>query len=444
VTTAIRKHLRDFLAIVVLLVIALAVVGYILSNQRVTVPAWVPVVGQDFYEVEAEFTTAQAVTPGQGQTVQIAGVDIGQISKVELEDGKGVVTLRIEPEHDRVYRDATALLRPKTGLKDMVVELVPGTPEAGRLDEGERIPVGQTLPDVNLDEILASLDDDTRQYVQLLVSGAAEGLRGNGRRLASALRRFEPVNRDLLEINGELTTRRQSIRRVMHNLSLLTEELGSKDDQLARFVETSNQFFEALAAEDDSLRAALAELPGALTETERALGKTRVLASELGPTLQGLRPAARALGPALRRTQPFLRASTPVIRDQLRPFARDAQAPVAALRPALNDLAATTPKLSTSFKVVNALLNTLAYNPPGPDDEGYLFWLAWANHLAPALFGAQDAHGPIRRGVVVSSCNSFSVLANLARVNAQLGTLVGLLNAPDLQEICPTTSQGAG
>ena len=29
----------------------------------------------------------------------------------------------LEPEHARVYRDATVLLRPKTGLKDMFVEL---------------------------------------------------------------------------------------------------------------------------------------------------------------------------------------------------------------------------------------------------------------------------------------------------------------------------------
>ena len=32
----------------------------------------------------AEFTTAQSVTPGQGQTVNIAGVPVGELSKVEL------------------------------------------------------------------------------------------------------------------------------------------------------------------------------------------------------------------------------------------------------------------------------------------------------------------------------------------------------------------------
>ena len=72
----------------------------------------------------------------------------------------------MEPRYGRVYKDATVLLRPKTGLKDMVAELEPGTPGAGRLKDGGVIPVSQTLPDVNLDEILASLDADTRDYLR--------------------------------------------------------------------------------------------------------------------------------------------------------------------------------------------------------------------------------------------------------------------------------------
>ena len=41
-STAIRKHLRDFAAIVGLLVIALIVAVIILDNQRLSLPAGVP------------------------------------------------------------------------------------------------------------------------------------------------------------------------------------------------------------------------------------------------------------------------------------------------------------------------------------------------------------------------------------------------------------------
>src|SRR5215217_7739849 len=273
-----------------------------------------------------------------------------------------VITLRMEPRYGRVYKDATVLLRPKTGLKDMVAELEPGTPRAGRIKEGGVIPVGQTLPDVNLDEILAALDTDTRDYLTVLVGAGAEGLRGNGRRLAKAIRRFEPSARYGRKVFGSLAQRRQNIKRVIHNLSLIMDELGAKDDQVAEFVENSNAVFATLARQDANLRATLTELPSALSETQRGLGKAKTLADELGPTLQALRPGARALGPTLRQVRPFVRETTPVIRDEIRPFVRASRPTVRELRPALRDLAAAAPDLRRTFSVVNYLLDELAYN----------------------------------------------------------------------------------
>jgi phospholipid/cholesterol/gamma-HCH transport system substrate-binding protein len=162
VRTAIRKHLPDVLAILGLLIVAVAVSTVILGKQRLHLPGWVPVVGQEFFALNAEMSTAQAVTPGQGQTVNIAGVQVGEITSVRLQDGKAIVGMQVEPKYDRIYKNASILLRPKTGLKDMVAELTPGSEDAGRLPEGGTIPISQTLPDVNLDEILASLDTDTR------------------------------------------------------------------------------------------------------------------------------------------------------------------------------------------------------------------------------------------------------------------------------------------
>jgi phospholipid/cholesterol/gamma-HCH transport system substrate-binding protein len=439
--TAIRKHLKDAVAILVLLAVALAVALVILANQRLSLPAGVPVLGRDTVEVEAELTTAQAVTPGQGQTVNIAGVEVGEISSVELEDGRAVVGMQIDRDHTPLYRDATILLRPKTGLKDMVAELNPGTPEAGELAEGERIPASQTLPDVNLDEILAELDADTRDYLKLLLGDGANGLRGNGRALARAIRRFEPTARYARQVNRQLARRRENLARVIHNFSLLTEELGGRDAQLAEFVESSNAVFSALANQDANIRATLQELPSTLDVTQETLGKVDVLASVLGPTLEDLRPAARALGPAQRELQPFLTTTTPIIRDELRPFTRAALPTVRELRPALSDLAAATPNLTRAFQVVNALFNTLAYNPPGNTSEGYLFWLSWLNHVGASLFATADAHGPIRHGVVILGCNTARLLETLAQANPQLGTLIDLLNGPTSEEICP---QGIG
>src|SRR3712207_975016 len=115
----IREHLKDFVAVLVLLVAGLAVTGYILSQQQQPYPSWIPILGDDRFELKAELETAQAVTPGQGQTVNIAGVKAGDISEVELEGGNAVVTMLIEEEYaPLIHEDATVLLRPRTGLQD--------------------------------------------------------------------------------------------------------------------------------------------------------------------------------------------------------------------------------------------------------------------------------------------------------------------------------------
>ena len=132
-----------------------------------------------------------------------------------------------------------------------------------------------------------------------------------------------------------------------------------------------------------------------------------------------------------------------MIQKQLRPFARDALPTVKVLRPAARDLAALTPHFTSVLRTANYLLNTLAYNPPG-DDEGYLFWTSWLNHIGPTVFSTQDAHGPIRRGALFFSCSGLGLLDTLKTVNPQLGTIIGLTNAPTRNDVCASSSQANG
>jgi phospholipid/cholesterol/gamma-HCH transport system substrate-binding protein len=442
VRTAIRKHRADFIAIIGLMLVSALVGSYILTKQRFTLPGWVPVIGTSFYTVNAEFSTAQSITPGQGQTVNIAGVKVGEIKKVDLVDGRARLKLQLDQKYEkRVRTNATMLLRPKTGLNDMIVELVPGTRSAPAVPDGGTIVADRSQPNVNLDEVLASLDADTRDYLKLLINGAGEGLRGQSKNLSAALKRFEPTGRSLAKVNGLLSTRRNNLRRVVHNFQALSTELSRRDAQLTRFVSSSNGVFEGFAAQEANLRETIRLLPGALTATRVALEKSDALARDLGPALRDLTPGSRALGPSLRATQPFLEKTTPIIQNQLRPFARAALPTLKPLRPAAADLAAQTPDLTSTFEVVNQLFNTLAYNPPGAKEEGYLFWVAWANHNANAIFSLADAHGPIRRGSVLASCSTLGLLPSVAQNSPQLGTLISLLGAPLSSSACPKSSQ---
>jgi phospholipid/cholesterol/gamma-HCH transport system substrate-binding protein len=437
---AIQKHVWDFVAIVGLALISLLVAAYVLSHQRFYLPAWVPAIGSDFVDYNAEFSTAQAVVAGQGQTIQVAGVSIGEIGKVSLKDGKAVVQMKIRKKYTPIYRDATALLRPKTGLNDMVVSLDPGNASAGAIPENGTLPVAQTQPAVQFEEFLQGFDADTRDYLQLLIGGAGEGLNGNAAELSATLKRFDPTARYLKRINAQLAKRDKAIARSIHNFKELSEALGDKDAQLARFVDSSNKVFQSFANEQDSLKETLRLLPNALKQTDSALQKSSALSATVGPTLTDLMPTAVGLAPALKGFQSFAKATTPTFKDQLRPFVPVAKPTVKALKPAASDLAASLPGLTDSLDVLNSLFNGIAYNPSGKE-EGYLYWLGWANHLGAAIFSAADAHGPVRRGQLFSSCSSLQVFDRIGKANPVLGMLSALLNAPKPETAC--AGQGA-
>jgi phospholipid/cholesterol/gamma-HCH transport system substrate-binding protein len=436
VKSAIRKHLRDFIAIVVLVLVAGFVGLYVLAHQRTTLPGWVPVFGREVFVLKGEFATAQAITPGQGQTVDIAGVEVGQITKVDLVNGRAIVTMELDPKYEhRVHPNATMLLRPKTGLKDMIVELNPGTTSGGPpVREGYTVPVANTLPDVNLDEILAVLDGDTRTYLQMLLNGAATGLENNGGNLAQVFRRFEPTARDTAKFTKLLAQRRQYIRHSIHNFGVFTNALASRDQQLATFVDSSNEVFQHFANQDANLQRTIALLPSALRDTNRALGQAKAFADQAGPALNALRPGARALGPSLVATRPFLLQTTPIIKNQLRPFTRVATPVVKELAPAAAEFADATPNLTTTFQVLNELLNGLAYNPPGKS-EGYLFYLTWLNHISNSVFSGQDANGPVRRNILTISCDQLAGLNSVTRspspIYAPVRLLAQLVNGPN-------------
>jgi phospholipid/cholesterol/gamma-HCH transport system substrate-binding protein len=426
----VRRYRSAFLAVVTIVVIAAASAGYILDHERLTLPTWFPVLGHEHFTLKGEFITAQATTPGQGQSVTIAGAKIGEISSVELHEGRAVVSMSLNPTYARyIYHDATMLLRPKTQLQDITVEVDPGTPAAGRLASGATIPISQTSPNVNLDEFLSSLDADTRNYIQLLLAGAAQGLNGNSRNLSAAFKRFSPFARDIAELGHELAARHTYIARGLHNFRLLIEALGSKDKALAELVDSANASLGAFAQQDRAVQSTLHQLPGVLHETKQGLAKLGAAARVAGPALTALHPFAVALGPALEQTQPFLRKTTPIFKNEIRPFAREIEPIVSEIQPNLKEIAAAFPNVITTISVLNEFLNELAYNP-GPNQAGFLFYLDWFNHNANSLFASADANGPIGHGLIYFACQQLFTLPGAEEVNPTAKAVISLIRPP--------------
>jgi phospholipid/cholesterol/gamma-HCH transport system substrate-binding protein len=454
--TAIRKHIGDFLALMVLLVIAIGVGGYILANQE-SRPR-VPFLEDKPYKIDVAFTDAQAVLPGQGQSVRVAGVKVGLIGQVRLHEGQAVVTLDLDRKYVKdldLRTDTTALLRPRTGLKDMFVELEPGT-SGDKLGEGDTIPVTNTAPDVDPDEFLSALDSDTRSYLRLLIDGAGKGLKGNGDDLREVFRRLGPTQRSLEKVTGAIADRRVQMRRLITNYGSLLDTLSKKDTQLVRLVDESNAVFQAFAAEERNISASVSRLPGTLRTTSDTLGKLQTYSPVLRSSLESLRPAFRQLDVANREVLPFVREAEPITRTQIRPFVRVARPYTRDLRPAAVNLAAATPDLAASFHQLNRFFNIGANNPGGRDpvtgnetqdrnrDEGYLFWLGWVSQNTVSLFSTSDATGPFRRALAGFSCTG---IRETLSAQPAAGGIIGLTNALVTPGLCggdATNESGPG
>lgn len=441
---AIKKHWVDFLAIAGLAILGTAIGIYILGQQNLRFP----LVQETPKQIKIELSNAQAVQPGQGQTVRVAGVEVGRIADVELEEGIAVVTLDIEHDYENLIReDASALLRPKTALKDMFVEVDPGRGKA--VPEGGRISVANSLPDIDPDEVYAALDADTRPYLKLLVAGAGKGLRERGDDLREVLRRFEPIHRDLARVTRASARRRGALKELIHDYGLLMTELGKHPQDLRRLVTASRTVFDALANEDDAISTSVAQLPASLRASEQALGKVQEFAPVLRSSLEALRKPIRKLDETNEAVIPFLRETEPVIRTQIRPFVRAARPWTDDLRLAAKGTAQAMPDLKRSFGELNRFFNIGAFNPGGAEglggksiseqrqrQEGFLYWLAWVSQNGSSLFSSADGQGPWRRvticGVPTAALTGIvnGVVADISETNPALADQLTAVTSP--------------
>ena len=322
--------------------------------------------GADYYTLKAEFQTAQAVTPGQGQAVTIAGAKIGEVAQRRpAQRASRSVTMRVTPKYAHFYRNATMLLRPKTQLQDITVEVNPGTPSAGQAAERcddpaladraerqlRRIPLRPGRRNARLPAGAAGRRRRRLQEQRQGVLGDAQALRPDR---ARRCKRSPPNSQQ----------RHANIARSIHNFRLLMEALGGKDKQLAQLVDASNAVFATFAKEDSERPERRCSCcPARCTRPAAASASSATAAHVLGPTLHKLEPFAKALGPANEATRKLAITTTPIIKNEIRPFAREILPTVNELAPDTKELAEAFPKLATSFARAQRILQRARLQP---------------------------------------------------------------------------------
>ena len=179
----------------------------------------------DTYVMQAEFEDATGVLIGD--SVKLAGVDIGRVEKAEIEDGKAVVTFNLDKTVE-LPKDSTVALRWRNVLGQRFLYVYPGNDEEVYA-EGQRIPIEQT--------------EDVSDIGQFLND------------LGPVLKAIDPdqANAFLDSVNTALTGNEQDVRQLIDDGAELAATLGQEDENIKGLLSSADQVTAAFASQDEAL-----------------------------------------------------------------------------------------------------------------------------------------------------------------------------------------------
>nr|MBA2600058.1 MCE family protein [Actinomycetota bacterium] len=236
----------------------------IFTAVTVVVTVWIATLIGNFqlfaepYEITAQFTDATGLL--KGDVVKAAGVTVGRVESIELEDGLALVTMSIE-EGNELPADLNAEVRFRNLIGQRMVTLVQGhTGAAGLLEAGDTIPLAQTEAAFDLTELFNGLRPLIRstdpEDINTVTRALVTALKGRGGQIESLLTNISDISDVVASRDSQLTT-------LLRNLNVVTEDIAGRDQQLQSTVADLNTFLGELQANKDELAAALVSLDAA-------------------------------------------------------------------------------------------------------------------------------------------------------------------------------------
>ncbi|MDX6640547.1 MAG: phospholipid/cholesterol/gamma-HCH transport system substrate-binding protein [Solirubrobacteraceae bacterium] len=308
------------------------------------------------YQLKAVFTSANSIR--KNSPVRIAGVNVGKVKGIDREPGSNaaLVTMEIADMGLPIHKDASLKIRPRIFLEgNFFVDLQPGTPSSPDLSSGDTVPITQTAVPVQLDQVLTTLQSNTRADLQDLLKNYGEALtskptaadnasqdpevRGltGAQALNKAAQYGAPAFRDSAIVQQAfLGTQPHDLSAVVSGVGHVTRALDANEADLQDLVTNFNRTMAVFAGESTNLSQTVHLLPGVLQNANRAL-------ASLNNAFPATRAFAREILPGVRETPATINAFFPWI-AQARPLLGQAELRglVADLQPATHDLANVT------------------------------------------------------------------------------------------------------
>lgn len=284
------------------------------------------------FKLQAVFQTSNGVR--QNMPVRIAGVDVGKVKDVEAQDGTEatVIVMEVDSRGLPIHKDAELKIRPRIFLEgNYFIELKPGTPSQPTLETGDTVPVTQTATPVQLDQVLTSLQQSTREDLQGLLQGFGDGLTREpteaedatqaasvrGKTAAQALNRSlddaPGASRGTAVVNSAIVGNGNDVSATIKALDGISRSLSGETAALQDVVVNFNRTAAAFADESSALSEAISELPGTLetanstlTALNEAFPPTRAFAKEILPGVEETQATIDAARPWLRQATALL------------------------------------------------------------------------------------------------------------------------------------------
>jgi phospholipid/cholesterol/gamma-HCH transport system substrate-binding protein len=377
---------RNTFVTAALIVLALVVGGFILGQQRFIAP-W-----QERYELYATFQATPGISPGQGQDVRIAGVQVGQIVDADVDDaGQARLRLSLERQFEnKVYDNAHIILRPKSPLNEMYVILNPGGPPGKPLSSGSVLPIGNSERPIAIDELLGHLDDNARSMLTSLLTASDVALANAPKTLPAGLDAVRLVGNDLRPVSEQLVLRKEKLRTLVTALGEIAQAVGHDDKRLTSLGDGLQTTLGTLAGNQKNIESTVNQLPDLLAQLRNATTKVQSLAEEVDPALRNLQKATDDLPDALKalgKTSDKLDDTV----DAAKGFVHEARPVVDDLKPFVSDARKGLPSLHDATKELDPVTNALI--PYLPDVAAFII-------QTRSITSYTDANNGILRGIL--------------------------------------------
>ena len=320
------------------------------------------------YELKAMFRDVQNLKTRA--PVRIAGVEVGKVTKVEPKGrGAGEVTMELKEDALPIHDDARAQIRSRIFLEgNFFVDVQPGSPSTGELDDGSTLPITQTASTVTLPDILDVLDSDVRSDLQtFLHEYGTVALRGGGAKAFNrAIKSFKPAYRYGALTNDALlgVEPDRDIQRLLRGQQRTFAALASNPEALKELVTDLNTTAGAIASEDTALAAAVPALRDTLREGYPALPTLRTFSREALPGVRSSVPALDAAIPWITQARGLVQPS------ELRGLAADLRHAVPSLVKLNTRLVPFLKQLRALSSCTNTVLVPFAESPIPSIEEG--------------------------------------------------------------------------